>query len=127
MNMLKIDALAQCRSHWQWIYDNTERLMSKNPLITPEEIKLAYFEKKDPYHMPITACFCCKYDKKFFNNCSHCPLTGFAWKEHCMENTEDFPSLFGDWYSFVYARNIIAACRNAKGMVDACTLALEKE
>ena len=127
MNMLKIDALVQCRSHWQWIYDNTERLMSKNLLITPGGIKFAYFEKKCIYSRPAGECFCCEYDKKFFNNCIHCPLAGFAWKEHCMENTKDFPSLFADWCSFVSARNIIAACRNAKGMVDACTLALEKE
>lgn len=127
MNMLKIDALVQCRSHWQWIYDNTERLMSKNLLITPEEIKFAYFEKNYPYSIPDTDCFCCEYDKKFFDNCSHCPLTGFAWKNHCMRNTEDFPSLFANWCSSVSDRNIIAACRNAKGMVDACTLALEKE
>lgn len=89
MNMLKIDALIQCRSHWQWIYDNTERLMLKNLLITADDIKSA--------------------------------------KKHCIYDTEDFPSLFAVWWSSVSARNIIAACRNAKGMVDACTLALEKE
>ena len=65
MNMLKIDALVQCRSHWQWIYDNTERLMSKNLLITPEEIKLVYFEKNYTYSRPDAGCFCCEYDKKF--------------------------------------------------------------
>lgn len=126
MNMIKIAALVQCRSHWQWIYDNTERLMLKNPLITPEDIKFAYFEKYI-YSIPSAGCFCCEYDEKFFDSCSHCPLTGFAWKEHCMRNTENFPSLFANWCSFVSARNIVAACRNAKEMVDACTLALEKE
>ena len=127
MNMLKIDALIQCRSHWQWIYDNTERLMLKNLLITADDIKSAYFEKNYTYSIPVVGCFCCEYDKKFFSNCRHCPLIGFAWKKHCIYDTEDFPSLFAVWWSSVSARNIIAACRNAKGMVDACTLALEKE
>ena len=129
MNMLKIAALLQCRLHWQWIYDNTERLVSKNPLISPGAIKFAYFEKYI-YSIPPAGCFCCEYDKKFFDNCSHCshcPLTGFAWKNHCMKNTEDFPSLFANWCSSVSDRNISAACRIAKEMVDACTLALEKE
>ena len=105
MNMLKIDALVQCRSHWQWIYDNTERLMSKNLLITPEEIKFAYFEKNYPYSIPDTDCFCCEYDSQYkpetmkeaMKVCSHCCLVWGDESEsgvgiiHCLE------SFFAEW------------------------------
>lgn len=122
--MTKAEALIKCRDHWQWIVDNTNRLLTDNQNICQIEVKDAYFIENDMWDKrPVDSCFCCEYD----NSCKNCPLIGYAWEERCFYNTKKFPSVYMGWFRAVSERDAGNAKYFASRMVAACEMALLDE
>lgn len=105
--MNKGEALMLCAEHWRWMADTGERHTSSffwRPEYTGKQLNIP--------------CYCCEYTEQNGIGCRQCPLKGYAWKDHCLEDE----SVYDLWY---LSKNVEDRKRYALKMVDACIEAIK--
>lgn len=116
VNRIKRKYLLLCKEMWEWMRDN--------PWVF---FKRLYFYKHDIDFddMPYAECHACEADtliRRTYSHtnsrCNFCPLTGYAWKDHCMYDDKSIYLRWYDTYSDIERQEAAAL------MVKACEAAL---
>jgi hypothetical protein len=111
--LTSIEALRQCKALWMWL--------EKHPKQTcpSYEAKALWpgWKKLGEY---VCNCPCCEWKEQHWARCAVCPLTGFAWKDHCKSNDRPY-NPYMKWCNADNNKEQVAA---AHQMVLACRRAL---